>query len=566
MSGSRVAAVAFALLCLLVAATQVAAATGSAPAPGAAASQAPAQICPKPGEFCFSARTNLTAKTVDFTLQFKTPGWVGLGLSPTKSMSDADVWMVWIDSSRGQPQAMVSDRRSTTHSLPRADTQQDVNVVMAVMNNNQYTVLVRRAIDTGDPDDYKFENKTQSFIWAFSSDPVGTQRQPLFTQHSDEGDFSINVFDSVALANAATTGAAGVGDGDQKARTRLIHGVLMFVAWGLLSYGGVFVARFMKAKLGVWWFRIHAAVMTLVAILSTVAFILVYGTVKSGHFTGNIHSTLGLVVFIVMWLQWLLGIVIDKLFDPKRLGIPWYDRMHWVLGYTMALAAPLTVFLGLVQFAASWTWKGLYIASWIAFMGLFAFGQRKFGQTHHQEPPTSTVSAATMPSTGKNGSSTTMTLAADTSAAANTSYDKMPLSPPPISPRSPSRPPRPTNADLDASRYDRSPYDSQAQQQSRQRRPSNNRLGSPDDDAGYGNTGSFSYSDGRPARSNPPARTYNTTNSSYSAYPSSTGGSMYTEDAQYKQQQQYDQYSQPRRPNNQGDRDRSRDRDYRRQY
>ena len=61
----------------------------------------------------------------------------------------------------------------------------------------------------------------------------------------------------------------------------------MTIAWILLVPIGIFVARFFKNKLGVWWFRIHITVMGLAAILTIAGFVLVFEAVGTDHFSGT---------------------------------------------------------------------------------------------------------------------------------------------------------------------------------------------------------------------------------------------------------------------------------------
>jgi hypothetical protein len=72
---------------------------------------------------------------------------------------------------------------------------QDVNVTSAARVNNHLEVVLRRQVNTGDKEDYIFENKTQNFIWAISRDPVKMDgRTPKFVGHLLQGSFSLNVF------------------------------------------------------------------------------------------------------------------------------------------------------------------------------------------------------------------------------------------------------------------------------------------------------------------------------------------------------------------------------------
>jgi len=54
----------------------------------------------------------------------------------------------------------------------------------------------------------------------------------------------------------------------------------MIVAWALLNVMGVFTARYGKAMLGVWWFRIHLSVQLSVLVLTVTSFGLIVNDVR----------------------------------------------------------------------------------------------------------------------------------------------------------------------------------------------------------------------------------------------------------------------------------------------
>ena len=35
----------------------------------------------------------------------------------------------------------------------------------------------------------------------------------------------------------------------------------MFIAWGIAPFVGIFIARYLKDLLGVWWYRLHVGIM-----------------------------------------------------------------------------------------------------------------------------------------------------------------------------------------------------------------------------------------------------------------------------------------------------------------
>ncbi|KAI9178715.1 hypothetical protein H9P43_005377 [Blastocladiella emersonii ATCC 22665] len=362
--------------------------------------------CNRDRSLCLKAAVNGT--DVDWTVTFATAGWVSFGLSPSGTMANADVVMVWMQETSKGTAAQVSDRFASGHAVPRVDVKQDWAVVSAAVVDRKNVVTIRRAIDTQEKGaDYPFEKKDQQYIWAISKDPVVvSDRAPTFTIHSAYDRFTYNALvpdppapapapgATAAPADPTKAGSAGakapaddviVDSGMSRDTVILIHAVCMTAAWGFLSYLAIFVARFMKSRLGEWWFRIHWGAMLVLLGLNIAGFVVVFNYVPSGaHFFNTIHGTLGLVVFSAMWLQILLGVAINYLFDPARTAIPIRDRAHWVLGYILAIGGPANIYLGLDLYTPDgWGLKGGYLATWILFIALFGLASVKLKQDNH---------------------------------------------------------------------------------------------------------------------------------------------------------------------------------------
>jgi hypothetical protein len=55
---------------------------------------------------------------------------------------------------------------------------------------------------------------------------------------------------------------------------------------------------------------------------------------------------LGLIVWILALMQSVLGVFINKWFDPLRSTTPLSDKLHWWLGRSLIVGAIINVFLG----------------------------------------------------------------------------------------------------------------------------------------------------------------------------------------------------------------------------
>lgn len=230
----------------------------------------------------------------------------------------------------------------------------------------------------GDPSVKPLVSGPMDLIWAFSSSaPVNAASASV---HSDYGTLKIDLF-SASSYTSTTSGSSS------KATVSLIHGILMFIAWSVFTPLAIFFARFMKEKMGKWWFRSHAGLFSLVAILTIAAFaLMVSAKMGTKHFNSP-HMAMGLVLVIFMLAQMILGMVIDRLFDPYRRHIPWYDKAHWWLGRVSAVLSVVTTFLGLAEYNTKQ--KDLLLGMYGAFVAVlitaFVVAQVKMGQSHHNE-------------------------------------------------------------------------------------------------------------------------------------------------------------------------------------
>lgn len=169
------------------------------------------------------------------------------------------------------------------------------------------------------------------------------------------------------------------------------HGLLFFIAWGIAPFIGIFVARYLKNIMGVWWYRVHVAMLLgVTGVFSLISFILIVVNVEEPHFDGT-HQKMGLTIFILMFLQFALGFVSNALWTPERKAVPWWDMVHWYFGRSLLILAVVNMFLGMMEYTEAtgesitglrigyWVWIGIMFAVMIA--GHFYFG----GTQHHVE-------------------------------------------------------------------------------------------------------------------------------------------------------------------------------------
>jgi hypothetical protein len=171
------------------------------------------------------------------------------------------------------------------------------------------------------------------------------------------------------------------------------HGILMYIAWCISPFAGIFVSKYLKSYLGHNWFRLHILFMGVgTGLFSIASLILVILYRRPPHFFSpdalrHTHVLMGIMILLAMLLQIILGVVIDKLFNPEREKIPLRDRLHWYLGRFLAVLAIFNAYLGLTIFDEKHPVPAVIkVGFWVGLVGgisLLAFGECTFGSDHH---------------------------------------------------------------------------------------------------------------------------------------------------------------------------------------
>jgi hypothetical protein len=282
---------------------------------------------------------------------------------------------------------IVSRRRATKYVTPSINSAVNFNASNATARNESWVKLafkVRRPIVS----DNSITNSSR-FIFAHSdSRPANADDiNSDFPFHANsKGIFSpINFLGSKEWSEDA--------DDDNEGTILIAHGILFFIAWGVAPFIGIFVARYLKNMLGVWWYRIHVGLfLGVTGLFSLISFILIVSNVESEHFDGK-HQQIGLAVFIMMFLQIALGFVSNWLWSPTRTFIPWWDKVHWYFGRSLLILAIINIFLGILEYGEDISEQkliGLEVTYWV-WIGLAStvmiLGQYYFGAQHHLETP-----------------------------------------------------------------------------------------------------------------------------------------------------------------------------------
>lgn len=356
-------------------------------------------------------------------------GWVAMGLpNRAGAMGPSDVYIGFV-SDTNVP--VVSDRQvlGSSNNYPVVDSVYSVRQVGGERAAGTISVWFERDLLATDAQDVSLGAGPVPVIWAYhrSATPSDSTADAFISKHSSHSidDITINF----------VTGA--VSTDTLRAKLRRAHGWLMSVAWALLVPVAIIVARFYKDTLGVWWFRLHAALLTLCLAMTVAGFGMAVWFTRV-HFSGAnaTHKIAGLAITISTVLQCLLGIVADRLWTPQRAATPAVpDKLHWWYGRVLALAALANCFLGLIAYEAGFAWYVLVGVVWGALLVWGAVMQFVRGAVHHNNnnnsnkvAPGHTLSTSTSSSSElqeDDARSQTPTWASDvTSASSATSAQK----------------------------------------------------------------------------------------------------------------------------------------------
>jgi hypothetical protein len=162
----------------------------------------------------------------------------------------------------------LSRRASTGTFMPVYVTNQDFTVTETNMTSSGwYITFIRSKVpSSANGVERTLTQSSQSMIWAMNPRAPSGDASSSFSVHSQRGKVNANLFNvqSAIPTNPGTTPPSSsiVVSGSQSS-PQFIHGVLMFVAWAVVAPVGIMIARYLKEKWGLWWFRAHSILMGL---------------------------------------------------------------------------------------------------------------------------------------------------------------------------------------------------------------------------------------------------------------------------------------------------------------
>ena len=122
---------------------------------------------------------------------------------------------------------------------------------------------------------------------------------------------------------------------------RMIHGILMFMAWSVILPFGVFVARYCRGNKPPRWFKIHRAFQSLGVVVALAGFAVAMMINTAGKF-GTIHGVFGLIITFLGFQQ-----PINACFRPEPAWKKTKRRVCWE--YYHKYSGRVAIFLGLIN-------------------------------------------------------------------------------------------------------------------------------------------------------------------------------------------------------------------------
>lgn len=274
-------------------------------------------------------------------------GWAALGVG--SSMNKA-LLVVGFKNKTGD--TVISLRNSTGHNLPLPIASVPPKVM--VLPVPSWAKLSFSFILNVKPND--------SYIWAHSPNgPFGDTYNSTFSIHSAHGKISNIDFTKAPPKNSTlpapiiTLSSGAILDLPPNVSYKvaiLLHAWFMVFAWMMMPFIGIFIARFMKERLGVWWLRIHTMIFVCgVAIPSIGSVIMLYLFNPPPHFS-SVHSIMGLLITIILILFLILGIACE-IYDSKKPEAQMPDiisQVHMWTGRLLVVFAFINIILGIVLY------------------------------------------------------------------------------------------------------------------------------------------------------------------------------------------------------------------------
>ena len=346
-----------------------------------------ASYCPISGQICIAVSYD-TAETC-FTVHSAQEGWAAVGFGEN-GMLNAEIYAGWKNTTSGFTVASLQSGSSKIQPGKQAQqVARPVSLFYSAPAFAKFSFAFCKPIGSGKP-----ISAGQQYIYATCSlAPTGSidTADANFDVHDGpHGSFLYDFTNSSApIPNPNGQPILSPNLKFTIQTVYLLHGILMWIAWMVSPFLGIFIARYMKSKLGHNWYRLHVFFMGFCTIMLTLgSFVLIFLYQRPPHFSNSIHAVLGLVVVIVCVIQGVLGFLSNLWFDPDRMSVPVIDMAHWWVGRLVFVAGIINSYLGILiyetnGFSVSVIVKVIHFVVLALGFSIMAGAQLKYGPDIH---------------------------------------------------------------------------------------------------------------------------------------------------------------------------------------
>ena len=265
------------------------------------------------------------------------------------------------------------------------------------------------------------------FIWAVNkNDNPASSTSASIKRHTSYGSMTLDLTKPYDASSSSSSSHGNTGSGTSVtpatqgsasnsnrilSRTNnliIAHMVMMIVAWFILVPAAILIGRFGRTFFT--WFPVHRNIQMVAFLFVLIGIILIIAEVGSSeHFTST-HAKVGLAVFILMFVQAVLGAVGHKF---KRFHVSRLVHVILGLGVTVLAVWNATTGLSLWQWGVPrwagwilWIWAGVLAIAYLAGLALLPRDLCEWRKSHHNAGEEKEVYLGLQNGNGSPGAST----------------------------------------------------------------------------------------------------------------------------------------------------------------
>jgi len=325
------------------------------------------------------------ATNIVITIHAATNGWAALGTG--SKMDGSDIYIVHKENDK----CTVSRRQGKGVALSSEVSNQIAKIVENAPKNAapaaQSWATLKCSFTRPIAADTSIAASDAPYIWAIGE---GTGEAILQHKSSDKGTITQNLLEA-GKSSEVTAPKGAIIDADPNTYNLVLfaHGILFFLAWAVAPFVGIFIARYLKDALGVWWYKLHLFIMLAVTGGFSLIGLILIVLYKPGTHINSTHEYIGATLCVLLLVQIIMGFISNAKWSPERKSIPWWDQAHWWLGRAVVILGITNVYFGIIEFHKRLQIEdhSSVLITFGAIVGLGVIsmltGQFLYGQVHH---------------------------------------------------------------------------------------------------------------------------------------------------------------------------------------